>query len=160
MEKEFRRCQRCGHTYVAGVTAKCWNQFGLKWPGGQIHQGKVLPHTLIGLRENGASAGYVNFSYCMVCGQIQGDFPTQAGDKYLREYAEDRLWEVTVCTTNTHRADLECEATHGWYNLYFTAKTEDQVERHMSSAEGPDSFERYFINEIGLLPDGVDVEEL
>lgn len=154
------RCQSCGHEAVARCTGKTVDSFGIVWPGGREQQGYVPPHELTGLRENNASSDYMNFSYCLVCGQIQGEWPTKVGVSHLLKYAEPRLWEVTVCTTSSSRPDLKGEFYNGWYQLYFLAKTRDQIRAHMSGKDGPDSFERYFIKEIAELPSGKAVIEL
>jgi hypothetical protein len=80
-------CQRCGSAAIARMTAKCDDRFGMRWPGGKIQTGHVLPHELIGLRENGADHDHVNMSWCLACGQIQGEWPTKIGKKYLKAEA-------------------------------------------------------------------------
>lgn len=154
--KRPRACQSCGHRCVAGITAKCWNAFGIRWPGGNVQKGKVPPHNLLGLRENGADAGHVNISYCLMCGQIQGEWPVEAGVSYLIKYAEKKLWEVVVCVPPVQTANYE--EKRPWYYLYFFAKTKEQVEEHVMKSV--DNFERFFVSEIAEMPGAVDLEEL
>lgn len=157
-----KRCQRCGCQAVASCTGKTSDLFGMRWPGGKEQSGYVPPHNLIGLREKGASSDYLNFSWCLVCGQIQGEWPTQAGVSHLVKYAEPRYWEAIICTTNTTRPDLEGEWYHGWYSVFFRAKTKERVEEHLE-AHTPDQCVHWFVHEVceeTTVPDDADIEEL
>ena len=88
MEKE-NKCQRCKRAAIASCTGRVDNMFGVKWPGGKIQKGFVPPHDLLGLREKDAPKEYMNFSWCLVCGQIQGEWPTKIGMKYAPEPSEE-----------------------------------------------------------------------
>ena len=63
--------------------------FGVKWPGGKTQKGFAPPHNLTGLREDGAPKEYMNFSWCLACGQIQGEWPTKIGAKYVEREDEE-----------------------------------------------------------------------
>lgn len=84
-------CQRCHKDAVARVTAKCGDLFHFVWPGGREHRGAVLPHELIGLRDHNAYNDYVEFDYCLGCGQIQGEWPVKGGKKYVTKVKEARV---------------------------------------------------------------------
>lgn len=93
MAERTNVCQRCKNPTVARCTGKVDDKFGLIWPGGKKQSGHVPPHKLLGLRENDASSDYLNFSWCLACGQIQGEWPTEAVGKELiaEEEIEDEL---------------------------------------------------------------------
>lgn len=113
-----RKCQSCGLEAVAAMTAECGNKFGMKWPGGKEQSGHVLPHDMIGLREKGASNKYVNMSWCLACGQIQGKWPTKMGDRYINR--EERFWEVVV--------GYRSQKNKTWVPYYFKAFSRKAVE--------------------------------
>lgn len=147
---------------MASCTGKTDHLFGVRWPGGKEQKGYVPPHELLGLREEGAAKNYMNFSWCLVCGQIQGEWPTKAGVSHLIKYAEKRYWEVIVCTTNTFRSDLDSEAMHGWYSMFFHATTKEQVELYME-AQPPDHSVHCFVREVDeemTVPDDANIMEI
>lgn len=116
-----RRCQSCGHECVVGITAKCADRFGIRWPGGREQIGYVPPHELVGLRERDASSDYVNISYCLVCGQIQGEWPVKGAASYLKKYARERIWAVTMI----FGGDID----HGrWERMFLQSKTAGAAE--------------------------------
>ena len=61
-------CQRCESERVASVTAKCGDCSGVNL-GGNENEGYVPNDMGIG------SGDYVEFSWCLDCGQLQGTFP-------------------------------------------------------------------------------------
>lgn len=61
-------CQRCQSKRVAGVTAKCSDCCGVNLNGAD-HEGYVPTGLGIG------GGDYVDFSFCLDCGQLQGNFP-------------------------------------------------------------------------------------
>lgn len=124
MEIKKSKCQRCHHECVASVTGKTSDMFGIRWPGGKEQIGYVLPHRLIGLREGDASNDYMNFSYCLVCGQIQGKWPVGGAKRYLEQYAPIRYHEVY----------LMCD-DGSWSTIYFTARNVEKVKEALKSEE-------------------------
>jgi len=70
------RCQRCRSNKVVYVQAKCSDRFSLFHnppdDGTPIdYEGYVPMYMGIG------GGDYVEFGYCLNCGQIQGDFPIE-----------------------------------------------------------------------------------
>jgi len=62
-------CERCDSERVAKVSGKCNDMFSLKFKNIEI-QGDYVPHDI------GIGGGdYMNFSYCLDCGNIQGVWP-------------------------------------------------------------------------------------
>ena len=63
------KCQRCGSERVAEVSAKCKDMF--RWKSGKArYEGYVhTPGNEIG------GGDYIEFKYCLECGQIQYVFP-------------------------------------------------------------------------------------
>lgn len=66
------QCQnkKCGSKRVASVTAKCSDMFGMTI-GEKEYNGYVPSDIGIGDKYG----DYVEFNYCLDCGQIQGKFP-------------------------------------------------------------------------------------
>ena len=64
------KCQRCESTRLAGVNAKCSDlcQF-IDHQGGRDRDYYVPEQVGVG------GGDYVEFDYCLDCGQIQGQFP-------------------------------------------------------------------------------------
>ncbi len=62
-------CQRCAAERVIKVSAKCSDLFWMKWSGGKEQDGYVPRFLNIG------GGDYVEFEYCLECGQIQGRWP-------------------------------------------------------------------------------------
>ena len=69
------KCQRCKSERTMSVTCKCSDRFyafmgeeGDK-PDGREHDGYVPKDLGIG------GGDYIDFEYCLDCGQIQGKFP-------------------------------------------------------------------------------------
>lgn len=138
------KCQRCGHLCVAAISADCWKNFGIKWPGSdRVQKGKVLPHELIGLREGGVPSNFLNFHYCLMCGQIQGEWPVKGADKYLREFAEKRVWQALF---------IGGEGT--WTAEYYLAKT---IEEVLAVTRGPMDV---IVRSCDEPPEDVEVKEL
>lgn len=142
---EERECQRCGHTCIAAVTGKTSDLFGFRWPGGKEHVGYVLPHKLIGLREGDASNDYMNFSYCLVCGQIQGKWPAGGAHKYLKEHAEPRYFKAAYAVSEKEPVEL-----------YFKAPLVDMVHAEMEAR----GHRMHTVIDLLKEPEGVEVIEL
>jgi hypothetical protein len=64
-------CQKCGSPSVIRVSAKCSDMFSMRWPKGKEQNGYVPRFLNIG------GGDYVEFSYCLSCGQIQGKWPVR-----------------------------------------------------------------------------------
>ena len=61
-------CQNCGSERIASVSAKCSDACHYRLGGQELDY--YVPSDL------GIGGGdYVEFKYCLDCGQIQGDFP-------------------------------------------------------------------------------------
>ena len=67
----MKTCQRCGSTRVAYVSGKCSDCFGCD-VGSHEYQGYVPGDMGIG------GGDYIEFDYCLDCGQIQNKFPVPA----------------------------------------------------------------------------------
>lgn len=65
------KCQRCQSERVAKAGAKCSDMFSVSL-GETEHQGYVPGDLGIG------GGDYVEFSYCLDCGQLQGKFPLES----------------------------------------------------------------------------------
>jgi hypothetical protein len=79
----MKSCQRCSAQRLVDISAKCSDMFHAK--AEKEHDGYVL-------RELGIGGGdYVEFTYCLECGQIQGKFPRGILD------IEDKREKCTVC---------------------------------------------------------------
>lgn len=61
-------CQRCNSNRVAEVSAKCSDMCGINL-GDSGHEGYVPKDLGIGVGD------YVEFEFCLDCGQLQGIFP-------------------------------------------------------------------------------------
>lgn len=61
-------CQRCGSKRIVGVMGKCSDRVQL-YTGENEHEGSVPDDMGIG------GGDYINFDYCLNCGQIHGTFP-------------------------------------------------------------------------------------
>lgn len=71
-------CLRCNSLRVATVSAKCSDAFNLSLEG-RDYEGYVPTDLGIGGDD------YVEFDYCMDCGQIQGSFPLMLTELELEE---------------------------------------------------------------------------
>lgn len=67
-------CDKCGSERVLSVQAKCSGQFSARFSD-LSHCGYVP--TKIGL---GDDEDYVDFDYCLECGQLQGTWPKEFPD--------------------------------------------------------------------------------
>jgi len=68
-------CQSCKADRVISVSAKCSDLFWMRWPKGKEQDGYVPRFLGIG------GGDYVEFSYCLDCGQIQGKWPVKPFNK-------------------------------------------------------------------------------
>jgi hypothetical protein len=66
-------CKRCSSTRILSISGKCSDCFGMLWYDEnnkpKEYDGYVPDWTKIG------GGDYIEFKYCMECGQIQGEFP-------------------------------------------------------------------------------------
>lgn len=62
---------KCGSSRIAGVYAKCVDTCCFALPGEPLSEPDYAPPD-IGLGKGG---DYLDFKYCLKCGQIQGDWP-------------------------------------------------------------------------------------
>ena len=67
-QEELMSCQRCKSERVSNICSKSSDLNGGEIDGAAF-EGYVPEHSGIG------GGDYVEFSWCMDCGQIQGDFP-------------------------------------------------------------------------------------
>lgn len=92
--REDGKCQRCKSARVAMLNGKCSDMCSVNI-GDREHEGYVP-------RELGVGGGdYVDLSWCLDCGQLQGEFPIP---KHELEGAQDAEVEDVQCG--------EC----GWFN--------------------------------------------
>ena len=63
------KCQTCKSTLLAKVGGKTSDMCFVSYPSGKSHDGYVPGGIGIG------GGDYIEFHYCMSCGQIQGKFP-------------------------------------------------------------------------------------
>jgi len=69
-------CQKCGSDIILEVSAKCYDMCHLSYR--QSETTAVVPNN-IGL---GKDPNCVSFSYCLNCGQIQGEYPIQLPEMF------------------------------------------------------------------------------
>lgn len=77
-------CQRCGSDRVAEIGAKCSDCCGMNYKN-YNHDGYVPGDLGIG------GGDYVEFKWCLECGQIQGEFPV--ADPELEDEEEWDNWD-------------------------------------------------------------------
>jgi len=104
-------CRKCRNNRIATISAKCSDLCNVSIiPAKKSHTGYVPDSLGIG------GGDYVEFSYCLDCGQMQGDFPisvkdAEEGDKFYlpidpyellnlsKQEAEDKIeaigWQFT-----------------------------------------------------------------
>lgn len=67
-------CQRCSGEHIVRVSAKCGDRCSINYGNGEF--GGYVD------RRFGIGGGdYINFTYCLTCGQIQGEFPIVIKDE-------------------------------------------------------------------------------
>jgi hypothetical protein len=76
-----KQCVRCQNERIANVIAKCSDMCTINFMG-KTHSGYV-PNSAIGAGD------YIEFEYCLECGQIQGTFPAKDLD-ITEEESEDQ----------------------------------------------------------------------
>jgi hypothetical protein len=69
----MKNCQACHSAKIASVSGKCSDLFSANFQGGE-YEGYVPSDIGIGGDD------YLEFSYCLTCGQIQGTFPVTLPD--------------------------------------------------------------------------------
>jgi len=77
-------CQRCESPRVLEINAKCNDRFGM-FLNDKSYDGYVPEDIGIG------SSDYIEFNYCLDCGQIQGEFPVSGEEDAFDEM--DGEWE-------------------------------------------------------------------
>lgn len=65
-------CQKCNSTRIASIDAKC-NDMCSIFIEGDAHSITEAEYVPEGLHIGGGD--YIDFDYCLDCGQIQGNFP-------------------------------------------------------------------------------------
>jgi len=76
---------KCGSERIAYVSAKCSDMCNVSIGAKELND--CVP------RDMGIGHGdYVEFSYCLDCGQIQGEFPLEKTDLEGSEEEEDPLY--------------------------------------------------------------------
>lgn len=91
-------CQRCNSNRVAEVSAKCSDMCGVNL-GDSDHEGYVP-------KDLGVGGGdYVEFIFCLDCGQLQGNFPLptaeiekDTADAEVIEFFDNHFYEGKCCT--------------------------------------------------------------
>lgn len=65
-------CQKCNSTRIANVDAKCSDMCSISIEGDaySLTEAEYVPEGL-----NIGGGDYIDFDYCLDCGQIQGNFP-------------------------------------------------------------------------------------
>ena len=66
----MKNCQRCGSDRIASPFGKCSDAFGLQIRGEDVVENDYVPCGF-----NIGDSDYIEFDYCLDCGQIQGEFP-------------------------------------------------------------------------------------
>ena len=62
-------CQSCGSLRIGGVCQKCHGDVSVSTPDGRERM--TEPPDDVGIGDG----GYIEFEWCLECGQIQGSFP-------------------------------------------------------------------------------------
>lgn len=78
-------CDKCGNERIISISAKCDDLFSLNYKGRE--ESCIYVPEDIGVGDGGS---YVEFSYCLECGKIQGTFPLP-DPKPSNEDEEDEL---------------------------------------------------------------------
>ncbi len=72
-QNEQDKCQTCKSVALASMWVKCSDGFNFKSDDIGEYEGYVPSG--IGIDRKGGAGDYVGFTYCLDCGQIQGEFP-------------------------------------------------------------------------------------
>lgn len=82
------KCSTCDGEKIVKISAKCSDMFSMSCisEGLSDYCGYVPDDMGIG------GGDYIEFSYCLDCGQMQGNFPVYISDEYLEEDEEDGSW--------------------------------------------------------------------
>lgn len=78
------KCQKCESERVCCICAK----------SSDLNNGAVVGTEFDGYVPDDIGIGggdYVDFTWCLECGQIQGQFPLETPEKYVTELEEDLL---------------------------------------------------------------------
>jgi hypothetical protein len=76
-------CKQCGGERVANVGGKCSDLFGLSL-------GEIDKHSIYVPGDWGIGGGdYIDFNYCLDCGQIQGTFPLEVTELEMEAQDSD-----------------------------------------------------------------------
>jgi hypothetical protein len=62
-------CQACGSRRLAGISAKC-SDYCMVDIDGEKRIGSLPPELQLG-----SESDYIDFTFCLECGRIQGEFP-------------------------------------------------------------------------------------
>jgi hypothetical protein len=77
----MRKCFKCGSDRILNISGKTSDCFSADYKGKQ-YEGYVLDS--VGISDD---SDYIEFEYCLACGQIQGKFPVSDPD--FGEYTEE-----------------------------------------------------------------------
>lgn len=75
-------CQRCDSERICSINAK----------SSDLNNGYIMGKSFDGYVPEGLGIGggdYVKFSWCLECGQIQGEFPLDTPDKFVAEEEDE-----------------------------------------------------------------------
>lgn len=136
------KCQRCNSERIAEVSAKCSDMFSVDLGDSRMN-GYVPGDMGIG------SGDYVEFSYCLECGQLQGKFPlAPAGiekditDEQVAEFFDNHFTESTTILENRRQqhdliqwADDESPKFGAFMREYFEYNTGRSPSRKHPSVE-------------------------
>jgi len=115
------KCKNCGSERVASITAKCADCCGTSI--GEYDKSDYVPGDM------GVGGGdYVEFDWCLECGQIQGEWPLEKckaeefDPKACEECGEtDYFDEVGECGNCGHKKKMWCPCCEN--QAYFTKLT-------------------------------------
>jgi len=92
------KCQHCESDRIAMISGKCGDMFSLSTTEAPRTLNDYVPdHMNIG------GGDYIRISFCLDCGQIQGQWPVVDDHPALRE-----LWMCPECGEDAHPDSDEC----------------------------------------------------
>lgn len=124
-------CNRCKSTRVAGVNAKCSDMCGVNL-GDALHDGYVPDDLGIG------GGDYVEFDYCLDCGQLQGNFPLPPAkiekditDEEVVEFFDNHFVEGALLNSVTHhdirRITIQAEQVSSSFRFFVLNYLEQNI---------------------------------
>lgn len=152
----MNNCQKCNSLRLASVSAKCSDR-GWVQVGNTEHQG-YIPHDL------GIDGGdYVAFTYCLECGQMQGNFPLPQADiekdiadaeveEFYNNYFKEGQLVAPVSSGTVHQIESHAKdlcSKFGSFMVAFFELNDDEDDRlKMPSVE---KFVKMYRDNIALL---------